>query len=167
MRKLFVSEHPVSNIRNPESNMKQPFETWILYLLLVLLAINAFYGGISLMLAPDGTLLGMQTGWLEKTPFNSYLVPGILLTIFNGVVPLVALYGMFTKNRTVFGWLNIYPNNFWGWTFSLYTGIICIAWIVVQQLITAYFILQPIIAGAGLLIIIFTLIPRVQKYFTV
>jgi hypothetical protein len=56
--------------------MKRPFETWILIVLLVLLAINAFYGGISLMLAPDGSLLGMQPGWLEKSPFKSYFIPG-------------------------------------------------------------------------------------------
>jgi hypothetical protein len=146
--------------------MKRPFETWILYLLLMLLSANAFYGGISLILAPDGSLLGMNTGWLEKSPFSSFLVPGILLTLFMGIFPLVALFGLLTKNQNpFFHILNIYPENHWGWTYSLYCGITTIFWIIVQQMLTEYFILQPIIAGVGLFIIIFTLMPRVQKYF--
>jgi hypothetical protein len=148
--------------------MKRPFEIWILYLLLALLAINAFYGGISLILAPDGSLLGMQPGWLEKSPFSNYLIPGILLIVFMGIFPLFALFGLLTKNQNpLFNLLNIYPEKNWGWTFSIYCGITANIWIIVQQLMAEYFILQTIIAGVGLFIIIFTLMPRVQKYFTV
>lgn len=145
--------------------MKRPFETWILYLLLLLLAINAFYGGISLMLAPDGSLLGMQPGWLDKTPFSSYFIPGLLLLLMNGVLPLLALFGLITKNRTWFGWLNIYRNTYWGWTFSVYSGIITNIWIIVQQLMAEYFILQTIIAAVGLLILVAALLPRVIRYY--
>jgi len=145
--------------------MKRPFETWILYLLLLLLAINAFYGGISLMLAPDGSLLGMQPGWLDKTPFSSYFIPGLLLLMMNGVLPLLALFGLITKNRTWFGWLNIYRNTYWGWTFSVYSGIVTNIWIIVQQLMAEYFILQTIIAAVGLLILVAALLPRVIRYY--
>lgn len=147
--------------------MKRPFETWILYLLLLLLAINAFYGGISLIFAPDGSLLGMQTGWLDNTPFKSYLIPGILLTLFNGILPMVALYGLITKNRAWFGWLNIYRNKYWGWTFTVYSGIITNIWIIVQQLMAEYFILQTIIAAVGLLILVAALLPRMMQCYTV
>ena len=146
--------------------MKRPFETWVLYLFLMLLSANAFYGGINLILAPDGSLLGMNPGWLDKSPFSSFLIPGILLTLFMGIFPLVALFGLLTKRRnSFFNRLNIYPEKLWGWTYSLYCGIITINWIIIQQLLTEYFILQPIIAGVGLLIIIFTLMPRIQKYY--
>jgi hypothetical protein len=85
----------------------------------------------------------------------------------NGLFPLVALYGLITKNQTWFGWLNIYSNKYWGWTFSVYSGIITNIWIIVQQLLAEYFILQTIIAAVGLLIVVLSLMPRVQKYFTV
>jgi hypothetical protein len=62
--------------------MKRPFETWILFILLVLLAANAFYGGISFILEPDGSLLKINPEWLEKSPFTNYLIPGILLILF-------------------------------------------------------------------------------------
>jgi hypothetical protein len=62
--------------------MKRPFETWILFILLVLLAANAFYGGISFILEPDGSLLKINPEWLERSPFTNYLIPGILLILF-------------------------------------------------------------------------------------
>jgi hypothetical protein len=146
--------------------MKRPYETWILCLLLLLLAVNAFYGGTSLMLAPDGSLLGMQPGWLEKSPFNNYFIPGLLLLLMNGVFPLVTIFGLVTKNNNRFvNRLNIYKNRCWGWTFAVYSGIITNIWIIVQQLMAEYFILQTMIAAVGLLILITALLPRVQRYF--
>ncbi len=145
--------------------MKRPFETWILIVLMALLAFNAFYGGISLMLVPDGSLLGIQPGWLDKSPFNSYFIPGFLLFLMNGIFPLLAVYGLITKNQTWFGWLNIYKNRCWGWTFAVYSGIITNIWIIVQQLMAEYFILQTIIAAVGLLILVAALQPRVMQFY--
>jgi len=145
--------------------MKRPFETWILFALLALLALNAFYGGISLILAPDGSLLGMQPGWLDKSPFNSYFIPGLLLLLMNGVFPLLALYGLITRNTKWFAWLNIYKNRCWGWTFAVYSGIITNICIIAQQLMAEYFILQTMIAAVGLLIIVAALLPRVMRYY--
>ena len=148
--------------------MKRPFEIWILIALLVLLAVNAFYGGISLMLAPDGSLLGMQPGWLANSPFNSYFIPGLLLLLMNGIFPLIAVFGLVTKNNSqVANRLNIYKNHHWGWTFAVYSGIITNLWIIVQQLMAEYFILQTIIAAVGLLILVAALLPRVMWYYEI
>lgn len=147
--------------------MKRPFEFYLLYLFLFFLSINALYGGISLILRPDGSLLGMNPQWLSGTPFHTFIIPGILLVLFLGLVPALALAGMIRKSRKRrFNRLNIFREKYWGWTFSLYTGLMAIIWIVVQQLLTEYFILQPIIAGTGVIIVILTLLPRIQKEFT-
>lgn len=147
--------------------MKRPFETWILIVLLALLAVNAFYGGISLMLAPDGSLLGMQPGWLDNSPFKNYFIPGLLLLLMNGIFPIVAVFGLITKNNNWFGWLNIYKNRCWGWTFAVYSGIITNIWIIVQQLMAEYFILQTIIAAVGLFILVVALLPGVMHYYNI
>jgi len=147
--------------------MKRPFEIYILCFLMLFISVGAIYGGSSLIAAPDGSLLKMEESWLDKLPFPDFLIPGIILLLFLGIFPLFGLFGLFVrKNNRFLNSINIYRDKFWGWSYSLYTGIICIIWIVVQQLLTAYFILQPIIAGTGILIIIFCLVPRVQKYFT-
>lgn len=146
--------------------MKRPFETWILLILLVLLSANAFYGGISFILEPNGSLLKIDTEWLNKTPFTNFLIPGILLILFMGVLPVIALIGLFSKKKLrVLSALNCFPEKRWGWTFALYSGIITNIWIIVQQLFTEYFVLQPVIAAVGMLIIITSLLPRVQKYY--
>jgi len=146
---------------------KRPFEIYILSLLMLFLSIGAIYGGGSLIIAPDGSLLNMEKSWLDKLPFTDFLIPGIVLFLFLGIFPLLALFGLFIrKHNRALNFVNVYHEKFWGWTFALYTGIISVIWIVVQQLLTAYFILQPIITGVGLLTIIFALLPRVQKFYT-
>jgi hypothetical protein len=148
--------------------MKRPFEIYILIFLLLFLSFGAIYGGGSLIAAPDGSLLKMEETWLDKLPFPDFLIPGIILFLFLGIFPLVGLTGLFfRKENRILNSINIYNDKFWGWTFSLYTGIISVVWIIVQQLLTAYFILQPIIAAVGLLVVIFTLMPRVQKFYSV
>ena len=148
--------------------MKRPFEIYILGLLILFISAGAIYGGGSMIMAPNGSLLKMDSDWLEMLPFPNFLIPGIILLLFLGIFPLAALAGLFIQKKVrVLNSINIFKDKRWGWTFSLYTGIISVIWIVVQQLLTDYFVLQPVISGAGLLIIIFTLMPRVQKYFTV
>jgi hypothetical protein len=147
--------------------MKRPIEIVILYLLLVFLAVGAVYGGGSLIISPDGSLLQMDRDWLELIPFPSFLIPGIFLITLLGIFPLVALSGLLYRKKNRFlNRINIYPAKYWGWSYTLYTGIISIAWIVIQQLLAGYFILQPIIAAVGLLMIILSLAPRVQRFYS-
>lgn len=148
--------------------MKRPFETWFLILFLVLLAANAFYGGFSFMLKPDGSLLGINPTWLSHSPFSTYFIPGILLILFLGVLPVIALIGMFSKKEVrLLSSLNFFPDKYWGWSFALYTGIITNIWIIVQQLFIGYFILQSFIAAVGTLIIVTCLLPRIQQFYSI
>jgi hypothetical protein len=140
-----------------------------LYPLLVLhlfLSLGALAGGGMLVLRPDGSLLGMELGWLAQSPFSSYLIPGFLLFIFSGLLPLFSFLGLLFKPE--WRWanaLNIYPNRHWAWTYSLYSGIIVITWITVQLVMTRYFWLQPVMIFTGLLIVVFTLTPSIMKRF--
>jgi magnesium-transporting ATPase (P-type) len=160
------NKQPTTN--NQNQNMKRIFEIYILAFLLLFVATGAIYGGGSLILAPDGSMLKIDPNRLEMLPFTNFLIPGIILFLLLGIFPLVAIFGLFLrKDNRILNTFNIFSDKYWGWTFTLYTGIICVIWIVVQQLLTGYFILQPIIAGTGILIVIFCLVPRVQKFFTI
>jgi len=151
-----------------DKNKKRPFEVYLLCAFILFISAGAFYGGGSMILTPDGSLLKMDGTWLEMLPFPDFLIPGIILFTMLGIFPLLAVIGLFTRKQiAVFNRINIFTDKHWGWTFSLYTGIISLFWIIFQQLMTAYFILQPIIGLAGLLIIITSLLPRVQRYYTV
>jgi hypothetical protein len=53
--------------------------------ILLLNGMIAVFIGISLIMAPDGTLLKIETTMLERGPFNSFLIPGKLLFVIIGV----------------------------------------------------------------------------------
>ncbi len=147
--------------------MKTPWEVYIICLLTLFLSSGAIYGGLNLIFSPDGTLLKMDPDWLNLIPFPNYLIPGIILLFMLGIFPLISLYGLFyKKNIKAFNAFNIFAEKCWGWTFTLYTGIMTIIWITVQQVMAEYFILQSVILATGILIIILCLTPRVQKFYT-
>lgn len=146
--------------------MKRPLILYLLCFLHLFLGLSACAGGILLMIKSDGSYLGMQAGWLRDSPFGDYFIPGFILFVFNGLLPLFTCSGLlFKPKRSRANALNIYRNKHWSWTYSLYSGIIIIAWISVQIMMTPYFWLQPVMIFTGLLIIIFTMIPDVMNYF--
>ncbi|WP_146904591.1 hypothetical protein [Adhaeribacter aerolatus] len=138
--------------------MSRPAELYLLYFLLLVLSLNALVGGGALILKPQGSLMGLKPDWLQNTPFKSYLIPGLLLFVFNGLLL-----------KPTWPWanvFNIFTDKYWAWTYSLLTGIILITWITVQEILIQYFWLQTVFIVMGLLIIICTLLPRVQKYYS-
>jgi hypothetical protein len=138
----------------------------LLGLLHLFLGVNGLIGGMLLIIKNDGSLLGMQVEWLSRSPFKNYLIPGILLFLFLGILPLVTFLGIIKKrNWRLTNLFNLYTNKNWAWSFSLYTGIIAITWITVQLILTQYFWIQPVIIFNGLFIIIATLLPDIIEHF--
>jgi uncharacterized membrane protein len=145
--------------------MKRPFAYYILILLLSLLSLNAFYGGGALILSPDGALLGMNTEWLTGSPFSTFLIPGILLFVSIGCAAAAALVGIVTRAEwKVAERFNILPDSHWSVSMSLFAGVIAVIWIGIQQFMTRYFILQPVISLTGISIVITSLLPSLRKY---
>jgi len=146
--------------------MNRPFLLYPLVFLLAFLGIGAIAGGGMLFIKPDGSLLGMDPEWLEHSPFNNYLIPGLILFTFSGFLPLLTLLGLLLKpNWRWTNAFNIYSDKHWAWAYSLYSGIIVITWITIQLIMTQYFWLQPVMIFTGLLIIVLSLTPSVMKYF--
>jgi hypothetical protein len=87
-------------------------------LLELILGVAAIWAGISFIVAPDGSGMQMPISWLDRTPFGDYLVPGVILVLVNGVLPLavvvlalvrspLASLGMILSGVLLFGWLSI------------------------------------------------------------
>jgi hypothetical protein len=147
--------------------MKRPFELIVLWILLAILSVNAIAGGILFMIKPGGDKLGMHTDWLANSPFTDFFIPGLLLFLLLGLFPLLSLAGMIWKiEKNPLRGLNVYSDRHWAWTYSLYSGILTVFWISIQQMMTEYFYLQPAIAVLGLLIIISAMFPRVIRYYS-
>ncbi|MCF8357329.1 MAG: hypothetical protein K9H26_01135 [Prolixibacteraceae bacterium] len=91
----------------------------ILGYLQVFIGMSAVAGGMPMILNPGGTDQGLTTEVLANSPFNDYLIPGILLFTINGLGSLAGAY-FSLKERPFAGFAGII------------LGVALIIWIIVQ-----------------------------------
>ena len=65
----------------------------------VLLSIGALGGGLVLMIAPRGEIMPLPLSALAGSPFDTYLVPGLILFAVLGLGPLVAARLAWVRHR--------------------------------------------------------------------
>lgn len=144
--------------------MNRPLVFYPLLLLLFFLGISASFGGWVLMANPE--IFGATPELLDKSPVKRFSLFGFILFVFNGLFPLFAAIGLLLKPD--WRWanaLNIYRDRHWGWTYSLFSGIIIMVWIAVQITVVPNTWLQPAYLAVGLLILIFTLWPSMMRHY--
>lgn len=111
-------------------------------ILLLINSVGAVYGGWNLMIHPDGSTMQMSLDWLQYSPFNSYLIPGIILFTVNG------LFGIF-----VFGTI-IFRHRLYPW-FVVAQGLILSGWIVIQIIMVRSIVgIQVLFGSIGLALIL-------------
>lgn len=98
----------------------------LLIVLVILTAFTATVSGIMLIMDPRGEGLGLTLGLLERSPFEDYLLPGILLAVIVGSSGLVALLFLLRKHRKQY-------------TISLFHGAVLIIWLLAQVFIIQSF----------------------------
>jgi hypothetical protein len=105
--------------------MKTSMKLLAIFLLLVN-GVGAVYGGFHLITDPTGSTLQMPLSFLENSPFQNYLIPGIILITVNGVFSFISLAAIFINTKA-------YP-----W-FILSQGILLSGWIIVQTILLRMF----------------------------
>ena len=105
-----------------------------LLFLLAFLGIGAIGGGGALIVSPSGQLLRMPLSMLEKSPFSSFLVPGIILFLVFGIAPCILIFSLLRKTGNKFAErLNFFRDMHWSWSYSIYVGFSLIIWIQLQM----------------------------------
>ncbi|MDZ7626683.1 MAG: hypothetical protein U5J96_19820 [Ignavibacteriaceae bacterium] len=135
----------------------RPTSVYVLLILITLQGVSGLFGGVLLIIDPSGELLNLPINLLKKTPFQNYLIPGLILFNILGIIPLIILNGL-------------WKNKYWAWYGSLIVGIALIIWIFVEVLMIGYQSeppLQFIYGLVGLLILIFTLLPSVKYFYKI
>ena len=92
---------------------------WVAILTLGFLGISAIVGAVPMMLDPDGTPWQMPQSLLDPCFFDSFLIPGIILFISNGVLSLASLIGVIRRD----------PG--YGWWVTL-QGVVLALWLVME-----------------------------------
>lgn len=122
---------------------------WRIPLLIVqaLVALSAAAGGVALALGEQAGSLGIipPLDWLEGTPFDSYLLPGLMLLIVVGGTHSLAF--VLLLRRTT-----------WALAASAVAGCGMMIWVVVQMVFIPYSFLQAVYFGTGLLEIVLVLL---------
>lgn len=114
----------------------------LLFILVVFIALTSTISGLLMISKPDGSILQLSPGLLEGTPFNNYLVPGILLAIIVGGVNLIAVFFNMQRHPVRYNW-------------AMAGGFMISGWLIAQMiLIRTLHWLHFIYLGIGLLIIL-------------
>ena len=143
----------------------RPASVHVLVSLLLLLAINALYGGSSLILDPSGDRLGIPVGLLEGSPFPDYLLPGLILFWVLGILPLLVALALWLEPAwRAMGGLERLLREHWARSAAVVVGIALIVWIGVQMTVLRFF-LQPVLLGLGLAITAVGLLPSVRRHY--
>jgi hypothetical protein len=98
----------------------------ITIILLFFNAISGIFGGLGLILSPSGKLMQIPIVWLSSTPFNNFLIPGLILFIFIGLLSLFA------------GILTILENKYYDYLI-ISEGIILFIWLSVEIIMIRLF----------------------------
>ncbi|MEZ5069928.1 MAG: hypothetical protein R2751_02900 [Bacteroidales bacterium] len=113
-----------------------------LAVLLLVVGLGAVPAGLAMILAPDGSKVGMTPDLLGDSLFGSFLIPGIVLFAVNGLANLGAATLLFRKHPKA-------------WLAGLGLGLFLCGWIFVQAGVIGWvFILQPLFLGVGILEVI-------------
>ena len=81
--------------------------------------ISALYGGGSMIYDPSGQNLQMPIELLDRSPFDNFLIPGIILFSVNGLLNLIVGILGIRKN-------DLFPN------LTLLCGLLLTAWLTIQ-----------------------------------
>ena len=110
-----------------------------------ILAVAAISYGVGLLSAPDGSSVHLTEEALKRGPFDSYLIPGILLLVFVGGSSAVASALVLASHE-------------WAWGVAAVCGSIVSTWVVIRLLIMGFSsYMEPLAFGAGIAIIVLSL----------
>ena len=136
----------------------------IFLILLGFLGLGAIGGGGILIISPTGELLGIPLSELKNSPFDSFLVPGIILFTVLGLFPLLLIGALLKKPKfRLAEHINLYKDMHWSWTFSLYIAFALIGWIQIQMvLLQSVHWLHAFYMFYAVVIILVALLPQIR-----
>jgi hypothetical protein len=103
------------------------------------IGLGAVAGGVGLVLEPSGAKLGIPLEALQNSPFSSYLVPGIVLFVVNGLGNVAGAAASFVRYE-------------YAGEFGTALGAFLVAWIVLQVYwLAAFHWVHALYFGLGML----------------
>jgi hypothetical protein len=103
--------------------------------LLIFLAGTAILGAVPMLRDPDGEPWQMPQSFLRHSPFHSYLIPGIVLLVMNGLLGLFVLFLALRRKKGYGLWI-------------AFQGFVLLGWLTVECLVLQMVIWPHYLYGA-------------------
>ena len=138
-----------------------------LCILLGILGLGAIGGGVALLISPSGELMGMPLSMLDNSPFTSFFIPGLVLFLVLGLMPLLLIIALVKKPESKLAeQINIYRDMHWSWTFSIYMAFTLVIWIQIQMiLLQAVHWLHTFYVFFAIAMVITALLPQTRSLY--
>jgi uncharacterized membrane protein YqjE len=140
----------------------------IFLIVLGFLAIGAIGGGAVLIISPTGEMIGIPLSEFKNIPFNSFLIPGIILFSVLGLIPLLLIIALLKKPESKLAEkINVFKDMHWSWTYSIYIAFTLIAWIHIELIFLQSSVhwLYTFYMFYAILIIIIALLPQIRNFY--
>jgi len=140
----------------------------ILISLLLLLGLGAIGGGALLIISPSGKLLnGLPLSILDHSPFNDFLIPGVILFFVLGIFPCLLAWALIKKPANLFAeHFNFFKDMYWGWSYSIYIAFALIIWIQIETIfVQSVGWLQTFYILYAIPIIFVSLLPQIRTLY--
>ena len=139
----------------------------VLLILLALLGLGAIFGGGVLIISPNGKLFGMPLSMLDNSPFNNFLIPGIILFGVLGIIPIGLTFALIKRPEYKFAEIfNFYTDMYWAWTYCIYIAFALIIWIQLEMtFLHAVHWSHTLYMFLAILILFVALLPQVRNQY--
>mgnify|MGYP006327747869 CR=1 FL=1 len=102
------------------------FILFLIYGLLLLNTLGAFFGSSLLITDPTGTRIQLPPHLIHQSPFSYYLIPGIILFLVNGVLGVLTIYFLWRRKNSAPDWV-------------ILQGVLLGGWIMVEMYLINHF----------------------------
>ena len=96
--------------------------------LLAFLGITALAGAIPMLLHPQGSVM-MPLSLLSRSPFHSFLIPGLVLLTANGLLALGVLWSAWVRRPNYGMWVAIQGCVLLGWLITQVSMLRMVVWL--------------------------------------
>jgi hypothetical protein len=146
--------------------IKRPPWIIVIAVMHILLGIGGVPAGIGFIADPSGKNVGVPKSLLDHLPIHDFLIPGLVLLIILGLLPLITAAGLLKKEFLSFlQKLNILKAFGWAYTCSLFVGCFLIGWTSGELILWGINFLSVLYLGWGMITLVLCFIPGVRRYY--
>ncbi len=146
---------------------QRPASVALLAILMGFEAITGLAGGGAMLVDPEGETF-FSLSMLEGSPFDSFLIPGLVLFVLLGVVPAIVAWALLDTPR--WSWLAPLERalgEHWAWAASAAVGLALLVFVVVQVATIPYDPGQLVYGIVGAAMVVLAALPDTRAYYRV